>query len=92
MDTDGRSPLSFDGAVDLNHPIQQAGRAFLSEMARGGKCATFIGIDSAGRSVMTHYAPGGLLEVLGLAMLGAMTVLHQQQHSQQPQQQPRGTA
>lgn len=83
MDTDGRPPLpNLDGAVDLGHPLQQAGRAFLSEMAHGGKCAAFIGIDSAGRAVVTHYAPGGMLEVLGLALLGAMTVLHQQQHQQ----------
>ena len=82
----GNGQPNLDGAVDLSHPIQQAGRNFLATMAQGGKSAVFIGIDGNNRIIVTNYTPGGMVEALGLATLGAYTLLHQQQHQQaQPQ-------
>ena len=82
------------GAVDLGHPIQQAGRAFLTALAKqGGKSALFMGLNGNGQLVITHYSPGGLTELAGTALLGVLTLVMQtwtppqQQYAQQPQPQ-----
>ena len=85
--TVGQGAQDLSGAVDLANPIQQAGRAFLTTLAKeGGKSAVFMGLDGNGRLVVTHYTPGGLTELCGIALLGAMTVLMQAWAV--PQQQP----
>lgn len=83
----GTNPLA--GAVDLGHPIQQAGRSFLAALAKqgGGKAAVFIGLNSQGQLIVTNYTPGGLTELCGLAMLGAITILFQSWTAPQQQQQ-----
>ena len=74
------------GAVDLGHPIQQAGRAFLTALAKqGGKSAVFMGLNDQGQLIVTHYTPGGLTELCGIALLGAMTILMQTWAPPQPQ-------
>lgn len=82
---DGLTPINpinpnLQGAVDLASPTQNAGRAFLQQMAQqGGQSIVMFGITPTG-VMAVNYTPGGLVEVLGLSLLGALTTWHSAQH------------
>ena len=69
----------LQGAVDLASPLQNAIRAFQASMT-DGRAAIQIGITEDGRMMLTTYTPGGMIELLGLALSGVLSVWHQQQH------------
>ena len=74
---------NFQGAVDLASPINNAMRAFLAEMT-DGRAAVQVGVTGDGRMMLTTYTPGGMIELLGLALSGVLTAWHQQQHQERP--------
>ena len=67
------------GAVDLASPLQNAMRAFLAGM-QDGRSAIQVGVTNDGRMMLTTYTPGGMIELLGLALSGVLTAWHEQQH------------
>ena len=71
------------GGVDLASPLQNSMRSFQAEMTNG-RAAIQIGVTVDGRMVLTTYTPGGMVEMLGLAMSGALAAWHQQQHQGAP--------
>ena len=90
-DQDGPTPIRPDanlaGAVDLAAPIQNAGRAFLTTMAQQqGKAVVMIGITAENQVMAVNYTPGGMVEALGLTLLGALTLWHGQQHNRSPKE------
>ena len=69
----------LQGAVDLASPLQDAMRTFQAELANG-RATIQIGITADGRMVLCTYTPGGMVELLGLALSGVLNAWHQQQH------------
>ena len=57
------------------------GLGFQAELA-DGRAAIQIGITADGRMMLTTYTPGGMVELLGLALSGVLNAWHQQQHQE----------